>query len=237
MISDDKRPSLTMGNIKALIRSIKDYVNKKLKDLDIDTSLYAKQSDMNAVQSVIPSNASASNKLVTASDTGLYAKQSDMNAVQAVIPTNASASNKLVTASDTGLYAKQSDMNAVQAVIPSDASASNQLVTNKVTVLPEVSLLSEANDVFADADGIKTGHIVQLTIYGLQISAAKSSKLGKFPSIPRPASAVFFIAADDEDTDFYPLYLNQYAELYTQDKEIPDGKIFRNCTITYISNE
>ena len=207
MISDDKRPSLTMGNIKALIRSIKDYVNKKLKDLDIDTSLYAKQSDMAAVQSVIPSNASAS--------------------------------NKLVTASDTGLYAKQSDMNAVQAVIPSDASASNQLVTNKVTVLPEVSLLPEANDdTSADADGIKTGHIVQLNIYGPQISAAKKSgsRIGKFPSIPRPASNVFFIGMDDSDAEIYPLYLTPSAELYT-DKEIPSGRIFRAHTLTYISNE
>jgi len=123
MISDDKRPSLTMGNIKALIRSIKDYVNKKLKDLDIDTSLYAKQSDMAAVQAVIPSNASASNKLVTASDTGLYAKQSDMNAVQAVIPSNASASNQLATESDIFPYKQDVTLGDVLPAIKASADA------------------------------------------------------------------------------------------------------------------
>jgi len=60
---------LNKKGLTNLVSKIKSFIDQKLKDLDIDTGLYAKQSDMEAVQAVIPTDASANNKLLTSTVT------------------------------------------------------------------------------------------------------------------------------------------------------------------------
>lgn len=119
----------------------------------IDMSSYATASDLSTVQSKIPTSASSSNKLATASDVSAVAN--DVSAIDEKIPSGATSSNKLATASDisditekipsgassSNKLATASDITGITEKIPSNASASNKLVTAsennfKFTVLP-----------------------------------------------------------------------------------------------------
>ena len=83
-------------------------------DTELRNRITEAESDIDDIQNVIPSNASASNKLATASDipdTSSFATASDLQAV----------SGRVTTA--------ESDIDDIQNVIPSNASSSNKLAT------------------------------------------------------------------------------------------------------------
>ena len=112
----------------------------------IDMSSYATASDLSTVQGKIPSTASSSNKLATASDVSAVAN--DVSAIEDVVPSGASSSNKLATASDisgitekipsgassSNKLATASDITGITEKIPSNASSSNKLIAKSDTV-------------------------------------------------------------------------------------------------------
>lgn len=112
----------------------------------IDMSTYAKSSDVTAIQGKIPSTATSSNKLATASDVSAVAD--DVSAIEDVIPSGATSSNKLATASD---------ISGITEKIPSDASSSNKLATaSDITGITEKipSNASSSNKLVAKSDAV-----------------------------------------------------------------------------------
>lgn len=89
------------------------------------------------VESKIPANASAENKLITAEDIpeipSVEQLEQDVSGIKSVIPSNASASNKLVTVDDvpdpTDISELEADVANIKNVIPNNASVSNKLAT------------------------------------------------------------------------------------------------------------
>ena len=103
------------------------------------------------IEGKIPTNASESNKLITAEDIpeipSIEELEADVNGIKTVIPTNASAQNKLITAedipeipsieeleesvNDLGETVKSVDLEvqSINTKIPSNASSSNKLAT------------------------------------------------------------------------------------------------------------
>ncbi len=156
-------------------------------------------SAISSIQAVIPSTATSSNKLATASDVSTVA--GDVTAIEAKIPSGASSSNQMATASDiteitdlipsgastTNLLATASDVStvsgnvsAIEAKIPSGASSSNKLATaSDITgITDKIPSGASSSNQLATASDI-TG-ITQL----IPSTATTSNKLATMADIP-----------------------------------------------------
>lgn len=123
----------TLGNIYQYVGTTgSGLVNGFFYECVLDGSTYKwvvkdvqSRSDVEAIEAMIPSGASSSNKLATAND--ISDLDTRVDDIEDVIPSTASSSNQVATASDiTSLDGRLDD---VEDVIPSTASSSNKLAT------------------------------------------------------------------------------------------------------------
>lgn len=172
---------------------------------NIDMSSYATASDLSTVQGKIPSTASSSNKLATASDVSAVA--SDVSAIEDVIPSGATSSNKLATASDisgitekipsgassSNKLATASDITGITEKIPSNASSSNKLVPS--------SKLEEYQTV-----NLSTTIAGQTTVEDALSKCAPVDAITNGNMNPVTSNAVFDSLADKTDNEFLGNY-------------------------------
>ena len=169
-------------------------------------------SEIDSIKSVIPENASTSNKLATDSDipdvSGL-ATQSSVNAITDLIPSNASTSNKLATMSDISGGGSVTVDDSLSTT--SENPVQNKVITNKI---------NQVENSIPDVSGLATQSSVNAITDLIPSNASTSNKLATDSDIP-DVSGLATQSSVNAITDLIPSNASTSNKLAT-DSDIPD---------------